>query len=300
VRAFENKVPDVVYRPLEPGSLLVFPLVDNAGAKRTILEIANCGEGDVWLQGFMVVRDGTKSSDPFVKKDFYVHLTPGEPFYWDTSKGYDREDPQGMRTQIQGFDECKGFCFVWAIRDPIGKLETLWNAVFGNGILIDGTRAHQYNAIPHQCIKVIPDRVLNLDGNEYTAGCSQLTAEGFAAGVVDGGTLALCSLCIDFVDSLQPRLDINADVWNQNEVAQSRHLEFYQFESYDLEADLQLRRDQVFTAKWTLTTTTTGPIWGVYLQGKGDLGMAANLWRHPAAVAPCRVLLPPVPLTKGP
>jgi hypothetical protein len=78
-------------------------------------------------------------------------------------------------------------------------------------------------------------------------------------------------------------------------VCQSRHLDFYQFETYDLEESLQLHRQQIFTGKWTLNTTTTGPTWGVYLQRKDSLGLAVNLWQHPESGVACSVILPPVP-----
>jgi hypothetical protein len=147
---------------------------------------------------------------------------------------------------------------------------------------------------------------LNLDGDEYTMAPSQIIVEGWAGrmiarptepprGVVDSGTLAMCSLDIDFVLSLQPEFVINLDVWNQNEVLQSRHLRFYQFEAYDLFDDLQLGMANIFTPKWQLGTVCIRPLWAVYVQYQGEFGMAQNAWQDPGSGVPCAVVLPPVP-----
>jgi hypothetical protein len=114
------------------------------------------------------------------------------------------------------------------------------------------------------------------------------------------GTFAVCSLDIDFINSIQPEFDINIDVWNRDEVYQSRHLHFYQFYQYDLKDDLQLHRNQVFTTTWHFATTTTAPIWCVYFQSFAGVGGATNEWggnvfQHPATGLPATVILPPIP-----
>jgi hypothetical protein len=247
----------------EQGSILVYPLVDNSGNRTTIIDFANRGGSDVWLQGFMIVRSvsvtGERGKD-FVKKDFYLHATAKEPVFWNTSKPYNREDVDGVLSQVQAFDNYEGFCFLWAIDSPITKLEIDWDFLKGDAIIIEGARAYQYNAIPHQGLAVVGDRVLNLDGVEYEDAPSQIMAEGFAGGVVDGGELAVCSLDIDFILSIQPEFDINVDVWNQQEVPQSRHLDFYQFEKYGLYDKLQLGLPDIFTVKWQLALTSTDAI----------------------------------------
>jgi hypothetical protein len=279
----------------EQGSLLVFPLIDNTQGKSTIIEVTNRGNLGVWLQGFMIVRKpGDKECD-FVKKDFYLHLTAQEPLYWNTSGPYNRRDADGVLSQVQSFAGYEGFCFVWAIDSNLTKDEIEWNFLKGDGLLIDGARAMQYNAIPHQGLDVVGNRVLNLNGREYTAAPSQIMVEGFAVGVVDGGYLAIASLCIDFVESIQPEMDINIDVWNQEEVGQSRHVDFCQWKKYDLDADLQVGIEDIFTAKYQLATTATGPIWAVFYQYLGSYGAGGNVWQHPRSGEACTVVLPPVP-----
>ena len=284
----------------ESGSMLVFPLIDNVGSAKTVMELSNAGvDGDVWLEGFVIARryvDGV-SSGAFIKRDFHVHLTAGEPFYWVMSQPYTRTDADGVRTSIQGFDEHRGFSFLWAIESRQDRMERLWNHLRGDALILDGARASHYGAIPHQGLQVVPDRVLNLDGIEYTKGTSQFMVDGFAGGIVDGGTLAVCSLDMDLVRSIQPSFVLNLDVWNQIEVPQSRHFHVYQFETLDLWDDLELGIADVFTPKWSIATTSSYAIWAVYLQHLGDFGMAANMWQHPDAGVSARVVLPPIPLT---
>lgn len=267
--------------PDQEGSLLVWPLVDNTGTKTTIIEITNNGESGVWLQGFMIVQ--RVGATDFVKKDFYIHLTPKEPFYWNTSTAYNRTDAEGVLSQVQAFDDYIGFCFVWAVNNRFQKQEILWNFLRGDAIVLNGNNAFEYNAIPHQALTVTPDRVLNLDGVEYTMACSQIMTEGFAAGVVTKGALAVCSLNIDFIRSIQPRFDINIDVVNQNEVPQSRHLDFYQFKVFDAATDLQFTLDEVFTAKWQAAIMATQPMWAIYYQQVGPYGIGKNVWQLPTS-----------------
>ena len=176
----------------------------------------------------------------------------------------------------------KGFMFVWAIDSDKTQKEICWNQLKGDVIVRDRVRSFQYNAIPHQCSDVLPDRVLNLDGVEYCMAPSQIMVEGFAehGRMGLGGTLAVCNLDIDFINSIQPESDINIEVWNQNEVAQSRHLEFATFEQYGLTDDLQLEIEKIFTGKFQFATTCTHPLWAVFYQtlGKGcGVAMFGNI-----------------------
>ena len=100
---------------------------------------------------------------------------------------------------------------------------------------------------------------------------------------------------LTLLDGLEePEFDINVDVWNQNEVCQSRHLGFYQFERYDLFRDLQLGLSEIFTAKWHLTATSPNPMWAVYTQHENRAAVAAQVWQHRDAGVAVRVVLPPI------
>jgi hypothetical protein len=288
----------------EQGSILVYPLIDNSGDRITIIDFANRGDGDVWVQGFMIVRAvdalGVRGKD-FIKKDFYIHATAKEPVYWNTSKAYNRTDPDGVLSQVQAFDNYEGFCFLWAIDNQINKREIDWDFLKGDAIVLEGPRAYQYNAIAHQGMAVIGDRILCLDGIEYLMAPSQIMVEGFAEDFVRGlgGTLVVCSLDIDFIRSRQPAFDINFEVWNQNEVPQSRHLDFCQFQQYDLTKDLQLSIYEVFTPKWQMATSSTDAMYAVffqYLPGfSPGIAWGGNPFQHPFFGAVASVILPPVP-----
>jgi hypothetical protein len=280
----------------EPGSLLVFPLIDNINYS-TIIEIANRAPVDVWLQCYMITH-GPGAPTVFEKKDFYIHLTQKEPFWWDTGNAYNRTDVHGVITQIQGFNQRKGCMFCWAINDDKEQWEIDWDYLKGDALVYGGARAFQYNAIPHQMIAPVQDRILNLDGLEYTMSTSQIMFEGFAEGFSGiGGTLAVCNLDIDFILSIQPKFDINLECWNQNEVAGTRHLSALVFNQYDLTQDLQLAINQVFTPKWQCATSSTHPLWAVFFEWTGSLMWGCNVWQHPLTGTPTRVVLPPVPFS---
>jgi hypothetical protein len=299
----------------EPGSLLVFPLIQNTDGASTIIEITNRAAVGVWLQGYFVGHNG--STDPskckFEKKNFYIHLTQKEVWWWDTGKPFDRTDADGITTQIQSFNHRKGFIFVWAIDSDKTQLEIDHDYLKGDALWYRRCNqteastdclsdyAFQYNAIPHQMIAANPDRVLDLDGLEYTMATSQILTEGFAEDWPRGmrGTLVVCSLDIDFILSKQPSFDINFEVWNQNEVPQSRHLDFCQFQQYDLTDDLQLSIYEIFTPKWQMATSSTDAMWAVFFQYilRANPGFAwgGNVWQHPSYGVPASVILPPVP-----
>jgi len=283
----------------ESGSLLVFPLIDNIN-QTTVIEISNMSSSAVWLEGYAILHS---AADPtvFEKKDFFVHLSQKEPFWWDTSKAYNREDPNGIRTQIQGFDGKKGLMFLWAINDNLGQAEINFNYLQGNALLFSVGKAMQYNAIPHQALAITPDRILNLDGVEYTMATSQITFEGFSAGSRPGldGTLAVASINIDFINSIQPEFDINFECWNQDEVAVTRHLDFYQFNQYTMSNELELAINQVFTPKVRCTTISNNAIWPVFFQSVGNFAWATNSWQQPRTGVPAVVILPPVPIEAG-
>jgi hypothetical protein len=300
-----------VSRVNEPGSMLVFPLIDNTThpanppgqpgpiTYNTIIEIVNRANTDVWLAGFMITH-GPGDPYAFEKKDFFIHLTQKEPFWWDTGTAYSRTDADGVLTQIQSFNQRKGFMFVWAVDSDKTALEIDWDFLKGDAIIFGNGNAFRYNAYPHQMLAAAGDRVLNIDGVEYTAAPSQIICEGFAENWVPnlGGTLAVANLDIDFILSEQPEFDINIQVWNQNEVAQSRHLSFNQFEQYDLTEDLQLAIDQIFTPKWEFATTSTNPLWAVYFHFLNNAMWGGMCHQHPDSGVSTAVVLPPVPLAQ--
>jgi hypothetical protein len=294
------KVDSGVLQLYEPGSLLVFPLVDNVG-RTTILSINNLAPSGVWLQGFMLARrPAGAGGDPgvFVKNDFYIHLTAHEPFWWDTRAGYNRMDAEGVLTQIQPFDGREGFCFVWAVRSPLEPLEVKRNDLTGEALLLGGERAYRYAAVPHQVYKIQPDRVLALDGWEYLKAPNQFELEGVAGDLFPGlcAELAVCSLDIDFIRSIQPEFDINLFVWNQNEVGLSRHVHLYQWENYSMTLDLDLGVEALFTAGFNLAATSHRPMWAVFYQCLGPWAWGGNVWQNPyACPPPIRIILPPIP-----
>jgi hypothetical protein len=251
----------------EPGNILVFPLIDNINAN-TIVTIVNLGQKDCFLSGLAVVHPDGRPHD-FVKKNFVIHVTQKEVFWWQTNKPYNRSNVHGKITQIQGFNGYKGAMFVKVIDgEP--------NSLTGDALVFNSAlgRAFQYNAIPHQII----------DGpyaNSFTEQATQIMFEGFAGGVSGiEGTLAVANLDIDFGSSDAAEFDINFEVYNQNEVAQSRHVHFEQFEQYDLH-DLQLELREIFTPKWHATSTSPYPLWAVFFQYSGDLAWGGNVWQHP-------------------
>lgn len=275
----------------EPGSMLVFPLIDNVNYK-TIIEIANRSNVDVWLQCYMISELPTHT-----KKDFYMHITQKEPFWWATYNPYNRTDVSGQTTQIQSFAGHKGFMFCWAIDSEKTQLEIDFDYLKGDAVLYGAGRGLQYNAIPQQGLAVVGDRILNLDGVEYTAGPSQIMFEGFAedwSGM--RGVLAVANLDIDFILSLQPPFDINVECWNQNEIPFTRHLSFKDsFQQYDLTDDLQLSLAEVFTPKFQCATVTNRPLWAVFHEYTGNIGFATNVHQHPNTCVATRVVLAPVP-----
>ncbi len=291
----------------EPGSMLTFPLIDNIDSngiernntdRRTIINIANTGRYDAVLECYMVTH-GADSTEIDEKKDFIIKLSPKEKFWWDTSTPYNRVNANGDRVSIQGFDERKGYLFCWAIDNTMTQKEICYDELKGDATLIDGQRAFNYNAIPSQCINVIGDRILNLDGVEYSMATSQIMFEGFAEdafGVVDG-TLAVAALDLDLIWSEQPEFDINVFCWNEDEVKFSRHLHYKDFAQYDLTTDLQLDLGSIFTEGFQCVTSCPNPLWAIFYQTAGPgLAVGDNVWQHPETGVATRTILPPVPM----
>jgi hypothetical protein len=269
---------------------LVFPAIKNIDGYQTIVEIANTSDSDVWVKCYMILPEPGPETE---KKNFVIHITQKEPFFWNTSKRYSRKDASDILTQIGEFDGHKGFMFCWAIRDEKNQEDKTWNYLKGDALIFNNTnndpnqgQAWQYNAISHRRgvgkVGKLPG-VLLLDDNEYDAGLGVILFEGFSAGVNEvEGTLHVANLDINFITSEQPEFDINIECWNQNEVPFSRHLHFRKdrsYEQYDLREDLQLALDDIFTAKfWCATaTTTTHPLWAVFEQRIGAFAWGGNV-----------------------
>lgn len=272
----------------EPGSILVFPHLDNI-TYSTIVEIANTNPTkDVWLAGYIIAHPPGQPTN-FQKSDFKIKLTAKEVFWWDTGTAIPARG-------LQSFNNLKGFMFVWAIDAAGTALEIDFDYLKGDALTFGGNgHAFMYNAIPHQGLAVVGDRVLNLDGGEYTMATSQILAEGFSAGFSGiQGELVVCNLDIDFINSIQPEFDINITAWNENEQSKSKHLTFYQYEQYDMATDLELAIGQVFTPKWHLATSSTHPLWAITYQFTGGLAWATNVFQNPAFGVPTAVVLPPV------
>lgn len=289
----------------EPGSMLVFPLIDNVNFS-TIIEITNRADTDVWLQCYAIWE-----LPRLEKKNFYIHLTQREPFWWETRFPYNRTDDDGRLTQIQGFPGHKGFIFCWAIDGDKTQQEIDWDFLKGDALLYTVAagvpqRSWQYNAIPQQALAITQDRVLRLDGVEYTAGPATIYFEGFAENFQGiGGTLAVANMDFDFVLSTQSRFDINVECWNQHEVPFSRHLYFptpppsglrWNFAQYDLTEDLQLSLADVFTPKFECATSSTNPLWAVFYEFTGGYAWGGNVFQTNAGCVPTAVVLPAVPI----
>jgi hypothetical protein len=279
----------VTIRKNQPGSLLVFPLIDNQGLS-TIIEIANTdlGPNDVVLDCEMVTHPlGDPAPPLFSKRDFRITLTPKEVFWWDTGQAIPARG-------IPNFNNDKGFLFCWAVDGVNTRLEIEHNFLKGDAIVFGGGLAFQYNAIPHQGLAVFGDRILNLNGVEYTAGTSTVLFEGFVEGFAGiNGIFAVAGLDIDFINSIQPEANINFTCWNELEQGFSTDLAFYQFVQYDYGVDLDLTIDDVFTPKFHCATSTTIPLWAVTYQWTGGLAWGTNVFQDPNSLTPTAVILPP-------
>ncbi len=276
----------------EPGSLLAYPLIDNIHGI-TIVNIANVCSYDIVLECYMITHgeDGTIDE----KKDFVIEMTGKEKFLWVTNNAYEKGS-----NQLQGFDNRKGYMFCFMIDDKYSQKEVGGDCIKGDATLIGPTgAAFNYNAIPHQGLNVVGNRVLNLDGGEYSTVTSQVMFEGLAEvpGAIHG-TLAVASpQDLDFYNSTQPEFDINIYCWNEVESKFSRHLPFKDFAQYDLTKHLQLDLDKIFTLGWHCATTSTAPLWAVFHQTlAGVFGWGGNVWQQPGTGVAAVITLPPVPV----
>jgi hypothetical protein len=280
----------------EPGSLLVYPLIDNINGV-TIVNIANTGTYDVDIECYSVTHGPGGGIDQ--KNDFVITLTPKEKFVWLSNQPYNQRG-----NQIGALDHRKGYLFCWAIDNVYDQYEKTWNYLKGDATFLNlaNARAFNYNAIAHQREPggpnlTLPDKVLALDGHEYTMATSQIMFEGLAEvpGAI-GGTLVVANPGIDFVHSKQPEFDINVYCWNEVETKFSRHLKYKDFEQYDLTKDLQLEFSKIFTLGFQCATTSTHALWAVFKQDLGRIfGWGGNVWQHPGSGVRTEVELPGAP-----
>jgi hypothetical protein len=273
-----------------PGSLLVWPLIDNQNYS-TIIEVANTSLiNDVVLDCQMVTHPlGDPAPPLFSKRDFRIELTTKEVFWWDTGNSIPGRG-------LPSFDDDKGFLFCWAVDDVLTRNEITFDFLKGDAIVFGGGLAFQYNAIPHQRLaNVAPTRQLRLNGLEYCAGTQTVLFEGFVedfAGI--NGVLAVAGMDIDFVNSIQPTTNINFSCWNELEQGFSTDKGFYQFVQYDYGADLDLTLDDMFTPKFHCATTATIPLWAVAYEWTGGLAWGSNVFQDPASTVATTVILPPI------
>lgn len=276
-----------------PGSLLVFPLVDNlTGTTRTIINVANRSEDDVWLKGLIVAHDG---GYVYHKKDFVIFVTQKQPFIWDTSRSLSLNG--GF---VQAFDGLKGFIVLWAIDNEKDQQEIAFDFLKGDAVVVglgDNSRAFRYNAIPHQSVVggvFTADEMLMLDGaTEYAAASQTILCEGFAGGYAGlSGTLAVANLGVNLITSEQPEFDINFTVWNENEIPFSRHLHFDQFEQYTL-SDLQLQRGEINSNKFQFSTIANGnALWAIFWQYVGSISFGGQCFMDPAGAVATTLVVP--------
>jgi hypothetical protein len=267
-----------------PGSLLVFPIIDNTGGKITYIDLVNRADIDVTVKGMIIAElNGT-----FHKKDFIIELTKKQPIFWDTAAGF---NVGGLASGdygdnfVQGFAGYKGFMFLWAVESDTNQIEIAHNDLKAEAIVANGTRAFKYNAIPHQALAVVGDYVLNLDGVEYTQASERLICEGLAGnayGTGVTGELCVANLEINMITSEQPAFDINLGVWNTEERFFSRHVDFDQYNCYDL-ADLQLRRPEINSDKFQFATDTDdNALWAIFYQELGAMAWGGQCFMDPA------------------
>jgi hypothetical protein len=276
----------------EPGSILVFPLIDNINGV-TIVSISNLAAIPVTLGCLMVTHPVGDPTDFEPKNNFEIELTEKEAFVWNTAGGH--------APNIQPFDGEKGFLFCFAT-DGAG-LEIAHNFLIGDAKVINlpGAYAWGYNAIPHQELNVVGDRVLNLDGVEYSEATSQIMFSGLAA-LPPGldGVFVAANIEMNLMTGEQPPLTLNFDCYNEEENPFSLHAVPHQtFVQYPLASSLGITTADIFSLGFHCTVTansTTGagpkPIWAVFGQNLVLFGWGSNVWQEPGTNAPAIITLP--------
>jgi hypothetical protein len=305
----------------EPGSVLVFPLIDNQ-TFQTIVEIANLGPQEITLGYFYIFHNDCRGLPPgnarddcehdFTKIDGTITLTPNEILEWDTAIG-------GVigtdRVFVPPLQLTKGFLVVWAQDPGLTSGEVSYDYLIGDALLLTGGGGWKYNAVPHQAIATNGDRILSFDGSEYTCAPYRIWTTGYTngagfrnapvpPGIPFQGTLAMCSLNIHFLTSQQPRFDLNVIVCNEDEECFSRHHDFYQFEQYSLQ-ELLITRPFTNSDKFYMRVEASSvdpimpppawgwqPVWAVFYQNIGTYFWGTNVWQDPETGEDVEMSLP--------
>jgi hypothetical protein len=276
----------------EPGSILVFPLIDNINGA-TIISISNLSGTAVTLECRMVTHPVGDPTDFEPKSGFEIDLTPGQPFVWNTA---------APRPPFVGaFNAEKGFLFCYAT-DGAGD-EIDHNYLIGDAKVLNlpGVYAWGYNAIPHQALAITPDRILNLDDTEYSEATSVIFFQGLAAipPALDG-VFVVANIEMDLITSEQPPLSLSFDCYNENEVSfgasSVAHQTFVQYPlSGSLEFTVANHATLGFQCRVSAASTTGAgakPIWAVFGQNLGIFGWGSNVWQIPGAGASATIVLP--------
>jgi hypothetical protein len=281
----------------EPGSMLVFPLVDNI-YHSTIIDMANLGNQAVTLECYAITHGPPPAAeDDFLKIDFQIELTERQPLYWDSSFAYN-----GDGFFIPSLANRKGFVFCWAI--DAQRLEIDYDFLKGDALLYDlaDQSAFAYNAYPFQVEAINPNRIINMNGVEYCRATSRIYFEAFADGFAGmASILALVNMDNNFPASEQPELDLGFQCWNEDENFGSRNSHMQQFIQLEMGPDLLLDQAGVGTDKFqcSVDANQTGqantplPIIGVVtgtIPGTG-YEWGGLVWQDPARGANTRVVL---------
>ncbi len=294
----------------EPGSIIVFPLIDNINGITivTISNLAGAGTDPVTLECWMVTH-GTTSTAIDGKTDFNITLKPNQAFFWNTAAPHPSGSPEG-------FGERKGFLFCFAVDGPDTGVEIAHNFLIGSANVLNtgGIYAWGYNAIPHQALAVVGNRVLNLDDVEYTTVTSTVFFDGLAAvpgstpppDFVFDGVFVVANLDMDLtVPDGQPALTLNFACWDSDDVDDGK-ISRHTYPAHQTFAQYRLSESFLDLTPATLGTlgfhcSVTGgaddkPIWAVFGQNFLIWGWGSNVKQVPGAGAPATITLPPLPV----
>lgn len=266
-----------------PGSLLVFPLIDNRHHK-TILKIANLSDKNVTLGYFIVYHE----ADPtlFIIKDGLIKLTGQEIFGWNTALGTRKSE-----NFIPPYPTAKGFMVVWATGGSAFQDGNVFDHLIGDAMLFDQNGALTYNGIPHQAVDNMANSFFQFNGRKYTQAPLGFLFEGYSRDAQLGaqplpfrGTLAVCSLYNAFFGGDETGFTINFWVCNEQERCFSRHKDFYLFQQYSL-TDLDITRNSINGNIFQASAAANRPMWAVFLQSVGlpnglRCDWATNVWQH--------------------
>jgi hypothetical protein len=228
----------------QKGSLLVYPKIeirwDCTGelVQDTFVTLNNDFNADVDIQMFLICETGSKVNNTFT-------LTQNEATYWSACTGHPMSlspwtvldepyaDPEGSDDLV-----LRGHLLLWAIDREYQEIR--WNHLYGGATIVnyrDGS-AWEYNAYAFPVVDPFVENgqpsgtpgMLNLDGEEYAFGLSNLLLDFFASGstglssdtygVTVDTDLTLLILGHDLrQEGTGPRATkASFDVWNANEV----------------------------------------------------------------------------------